>query len=240
MFISHRVTDGYCAEIANLSYSATLENDLVITLSKGDLIAFIDKYCPDVNLNKFISGIKDNLETHFACDVYNQMRYKFGCFFEKHFDFPLRELDFDLNDKNSFEISQFNEVKENESFVEFFEIAKELFIYIKEKDYSLDFSINKWKFFDDKALYSCGEYEIFIKENVINEFVKRIRKDFDFEGDETFQFLSSIKERSYKYYQPVNFVIANFENDVKKLKESNQTFIDFAVFLHKYKLPNHN
>ncbi len=241
MFVTKSIVHGYSSELANLSYDVEIGNGLKIKIKPSDLLLFIDNYIPELSsmAAAFIQPVLTYKNVQEANALYHHLSYQLNAVMEPVFTFPLRELNFDFS-TNSMEYDSFVEFKETLKYVEFLEVAASIIPKLREEKPHLFvdtvFEPVSFIFEKDQFVYTNDDYDIVIKNSVIETLKSRIVQDFKTMGEQTLAWLGNIEEKSYVNFVPVEFFINNFENDVLELKNKDIDYTDFCIFLNKYKL----
>lgn len=239
MIINPVVKSDYSDNLLKMSYTFSMEGQsLVISLREGDLVAFMKKYTPEINVDSFKSAsIKGMLNTQ-RYHLRVKLRYMLDKVMEPVFCMSLYDMEFD--EKDSMAMDGFNDFIEADKFQEFFSMAESIIdnIYKDGAHYitrNIDFKDRFWSF-DTGAVVDTEYHSFNLKEKAIEAIAAHIRQDVELNGVATL-------EKAEKSAQ-VNYMAMSFDSfkiqwpiDLELLKGSDLSYNTLSKFLHKYSLP---
>ncbi len=237
MHISKNIVPSYNYEVASLTYNITLSKEVSVSVDNADLICFIKKYCPEINIDNYIPIIERFKKTSISYHTSNKIKYLYDPMLEEYFSgFDFQDLDFKFDD--DFDKKLFEDMKASDNLNLFFSLSDKVIDYIKSLNTTLISKKNNWEFFDDYAICVGDFYELKVDRNFINDLSIRVTNDFNSFSLDMVDIILKKEEEDYKRCVPFDMFINNFSNDIATLKSQDVDYSDFIIFLHKYKLPN--
>lgn len=229
----------YSDNLLKMSYTFAMEGHASkISLCEGDLVAFMQKYTPEIDVEAFkLASIKRmiNLQRY---DLRVKVRHILDSVMEPVFCMSLYDMEFD--DKDSMALDGFEDFIRDDKFPEFFAKAESIIdslytdgaLYITRK---IDFKERFWSF-DNGALIDNDYHTFTLKDKAIQEITAHIRQDVEFHGAATLQ---RSERQAMVEYMPMSFDSFKIQwlVDLKLLKSSDLSYNTFSKFLHKYNLP---
>ena len=242
MIIDPVVKNDYSDNLLKMSYTFPMEgHSSVISLREGDLVAFMHKYTPEIDVEAFkASSIKRMLNTQ-RYDLRVKIRYMLDKVMEPVFCVSLYDMSF--SDSDFFSIDGFKDFIEENKFPEFFEMAESIIdtIYKDGAHYitrNIDFKDRFWSF-DTGAVVETEYHSFALKDKAIEAIAAHIRQDVELNGVAT---LEKAEKSAQVDYMPMSFdsFKVQWPMDLELLKGSDLSYNTLSKFLHKYNLPKKN
>lgn len=239
MIIDPVFKSDYSDNLLKMSYTFSMEgHSAVISLREGDLVAFMQKHTPEINVDAFkAASIKRMLNTQ-RYDLRVKIRYMLDKVMEPVFCMSLYDMEFD--EKDSMAQDGFNDLVEADKFPEFFAMAESIVdtIYKDGAHYitrNIDFKDRFWSF-DTGAVVETEYHSLTLKEKAIEAIAAHIRQDVELNGEAT---LEKAEKSSQVNYMPMSFDSFKIQwpMDLELLKQSDLSYNTLSKFLHKYSLP---
>lgn len=241
MYISRSIVDKHTAEIANLSYSITLDSGVSFKLKEGDLLFFIKHNIPSLDVTPYLEKATQHLKHVQAIDLLNFLRFKLDPVFIPYFCGQLYETSFDESDKTGYAFDCYTEMKEAGGFENFFEMAEKITSELgsgvrNSITREIDLNSKTWTFFDSSMVLNTPDGSLRLAERAIAQLSSHIEKDFKENGEQTLAYLGDFKTK-YEKYVSVDDFLNNFDNDVAAFKASSMSYEELCKLLNKYNLP---
>lgn len=228
----------YSDNLLKMSYTFAMEGHASnISLCEGDLVAFMQKYTPEIDVGTFkIAAIKRMLNIQ-RYHLRVKVRHMLDKVIEPSFCMCLYDMQFDNQDTMA--LSGFEDFVLEDKFPEFFTQAESIVdslytdgaLYITR---TIDFKDRFWSFVDG-CVIETEYHSLHLKDKAIQAIAEHIRKDVELNGAAT---LEESKRSALVYYMPMSFDSFKIQwpNDLELLKESDLSYNTFSKFLHKYNL----
>lgn len=239
MFIKPPCKNEYSDSLLKMSYTFPLEGHASsISLREGDLVAFMKKYTPEIDVEAFQAAATQAMLNLQRYHLREKIRYTLNKVLEPVFAESLGALSFDEDD--SFAIDGFEDFINENHIPAFFEVAEGLIdnlykdgaLYITR---SIDFKDRFWSF-DTGAVFDTDFHSMTLKELAIHAIADHIRQDVELNGEAT---LVKAKKSLETVYMDMSFnsFLNQWPMDLEVLKGSDLSYNTFSKFLHKYHLP---
>lgn len=229
----------YSDNLLKMSYTFPMQGHAsTISLREGDLVAFMQKYTPEIDVEAFkLASITRMLNVQ-RYDLRVKVRYMLDNVMEPVFCMSLYDMEFDA--KDSMALDGFEDFIEADKFPEFFTMAESIIdsLYTDGAFYitrNIDFKDRFWSF-DDGCVIETEYHSINLKDKAIQSIAEHIRQDIEINGAAT---LEKAESSSKVDYMPMSFDSFKIQwpMDLELLKESDLSYTTLSKFLHKYNLP---
>lgn len=239
MIIEPVIKHDYSDSLLKMSYTFYMEgHSSVISLREGDLVAFMTKYTPEIDVESFkTASIKRMLNTQ-RYDLRVKIRYMLDKVMEPVFCMSLYDMEFD--EKDSMALDGFNDFIEANAFPEFFSMAESIVdtLYKDGAHYitrHIDFKDRFWSF-DTGAVVETEYHSFTLKQKAIEVIAAHIRQDVELNGVDTLEKANKSAQVDYMSMSFDSFKI-QWPMDLEILKGSDLSYTTLSKFLHKYSLP---
>lgn len=241
MFIGKQIQVPYVVEIAELSYSISLKNGCSVKISGPDLINFMERYVPDVDMTPYADFATQYRKRSQSIDLLYAIRYVLDPITQPYLYSQMYEQSFDMDDDSS-DRPRYEKLKANdmdnllEALSAFYNSVKngerEKFLPIQQLSGD---GLCKWSFNGDVMTLADDESVITLTESSVSYLTNHFHNDFIINGQETLQASSNGKLDFDKYVSLESF-IENFERDISKFKSDGMKYEDFVELLLSYKI----
>lgn len=240
MFIGKQLQVPYVVEIARLGYEFSLKNGCSVKIFGADLINFMNRYVPDIDMEPYADFATRYLKYQQTIDLLYFMRNKLNPITDPYFYESLYQLSLDV-DSDSCDRPRFEEMKA-EKMDDFLTAAYgAYFAVVNQEKANLcpiePFTRNsptQWVFADGVMTQSDDESVITLTKSSIAMLADHFRRDFMVNGQENLQSFENGKITEHKYIS-LDYFIENFEKDLVTFKESGLTFEGFVDLMVGYK-----
>lgn len=241
MHISKQLQVPYVVEIAELSYSISLKNGCSVKISGPDLINFMERYVPDIDMTPYADFATQYRKRSQSIDLLYAIRYVIDPITQPYLYSQMYEQSFDMDDDSS-DRPRYEELKATDmenllnSLSAFYNSVKngekEKFQPIQQLSGD---GACKWSFNGDVMTLADDDSVITLTESSIAYLTKHFRNDFIINGQENLQASSNGKVDFDKYVSLETF-LETFERDIAKFKADGMTYEGFVDFLLSYKI----
>lgn len=241
MHIGKRLEVPYVVEIAELSYSISLKNGCSVKISGPDLINFMERYVPDIDMTPYADFATQYRKRSQSIELLYAIRYVLDPITQPYLYSQMYDQSFDM-DNNSSDRPRYEELKAAEmdnllaSLSAFYNSVKtgekEKFRPIQQLSGA---GACKWSFNGDVMTLADDDSMITLTESSVAYLTSHFRNDFIINGQENLQASSNGKVEFDKYVS-LDYFIENFEQDIAKFKADGMTYEGFVDFLLAYKI----
>lgn len=241
MHIGKQLQVPYVVEIAELSYSISLKNGCSVKISGPDLINFMERYVPDIDMTPYADFATQYRKRSQAIDLLYAIRYVLDPITQPYLYSQMYEQSFDMDDDSS-DRPRYEDLKSTDmdnllgSLEAFYNSVKtgekENFLPIAQLSGD---GACKWSFNGDVMTLADDESVITLTESSVASLTNHFRNDFIVNGQENLQASSNGKVDFNKYISLDHF-LENFERDMAKFKADGMTYEGFVDFLLTYKI----
>lgn len=239
MIIDPVVKSDYSDNLLKMSYTFSMEgHSSVISLREGDLIAFMKKYTPEIDVDAYQSASLKKMINDQRYHLQVKIRYMLDKVMEPVFCVSLYDMSFSEDDFYS--VDGFKDFVEANAFPEFFEMAESIVdtLYTDGAHYitrNIDFKDRFWSF-DTGAVVETEYHSFTLKEKAIEAIAAHIRQDVELNGAATLEKAAKSAQVDYMSMSFDSFKI-QWPMDLELLKQSDLSYNTLSKFLHKYNLP---
>lgn len=241
MHIGKQLQVPYVVEIAELSYSISLKNGCSVKISGPDLINFMERYVPDIDMTPYADFATQYRKRSQAIDLLHAIRYVLDPITQPYLYSQMYEQSFDMDDDSS-DRPRYEDLKATDmdnllgSLAAFYNSVKtgekEKFLPIAQLSGD---GACKWSFNGDVMTLADDDSVITLTESSVAYLTSHFRNDFIVNGQENLQASSNGKVDFDKYIS-LDYFLENFEHDIAKFKEDGMTYEGFVDFLLAYKI----
>lgn len=228
----------YSDSLLKMSYSFAMEgHSSVISLREGDLVAFMKKYTPEIDVDAYQTASLNKMVNDQRYHLQVKVRYNLDKVIEPVFCVGLYDMSF--SDDDFYAVDGFKDFVEGDNFPTLFDVAEKIVdtlytdgaLYITRK---IDFKDRFWSF-EQGAVCETEFHSLVLKDAAIHAIAQHIRQDVDLNGAGT---LAKAEKSANTYYMPMSF--ESFKEqwpvDLELLKSSDLSYNTFRNFLQKYNL----